>query len=93
MVFGWSVLSYMALKAGAQGPLASRSFTRDPARTPKETNLSDPVNTVDGSRGKYRTKHKHPNAHNWARRRGHADLAKPRKNKEKSKNKTNQPGS
>ena len=67
-------------------PLVSLSYTKDPARTPKEPRLSDPVTTVDGSTGKYRNKHKHPNGKNWARRRKHADTVKPKnQGKEKSK--------
>jgi hypothetical protein len=65
--------------------LAINSYTQDPARTPKGPRLSDPVTTVDGSRGKYRKKHKITNSHSWAYRRKHADTVKPRKSKEKTK--------
>lgn len=68
-------------------PLAAGTFTKDPARTPTSNNLRDPVTAVDGSTGKYRHKHKHPNGKSWARRKKHADAVKPKKNREKPKEK------
>ncbi len=68
--------------------ITTTAFAQDPARTPKEPATYDKVTTVDGSTGKYRNKHKHPNGHNWARRKKHADTVKPSKRKEKSKSKT-----
>lgn len=81
------IFSFLLLEASKilAAPLAARTYTRDPARTPKEPRLSDPVTTVDGSQGKYRKKHKVINSKSWARRRKHADTVKPKKSKEKTK--------
>lgn len=81
-------LAFWESKAHHNPPLSVSTYTKDPTRTPKEPKQADPVITVDGSQGKYRNKHKIINSKSWGRRRGHADLAKPKKGKEKSKNKT-----
>ena len=60
-------------------------FFQDPARTPKNSKQVDPVNTVDGSGGKYKKDHKHSNGKDFATRKRHVKTAKTRKDNGKEK--------
>lgn len=58
---------------------------QDPARTPKNSRQVDPVNTVDGSGGKYKKDHKHPNGKDFSTRKRHVKTAKTKKDNGKEK--------
>ncbi|PBQ33400.1 hypothetical protein CNR22_16980 [Sphingobacteriaceae bacterium] len=64
---------------------------QDPARTPKNSKQVDPVNTVDGSRGKYKKDHKHSTGKDFATRKRHVKTAKTKKDNGKEKQSTKTP--